>query len=132
MKNTVARAALIGGIVFCTLFPALFLALLPTPGFADEFTDASTKLCLKLKSCAMAQVDQQNLTPEIRQVMASGLNEMCANLHSQVAAVPSGHALYDSALACMRSIEALDCSRMIDSGQVSTRACQEHEALASG
>ena len=96
---------------------------------ADDIADAALGLCEKVKSCAMAQIAEEDLTPETRQMMQPMLDNMCANMKSRVEAVPSGHSLYKSAVACMRSMEALTCEQM-QSDQANTPACQAYEKLS--
>jgi hypothetical protein len=97
---------------------------------ADEMTEAAQNLCEKAKSCAMAQVAEEDLTPELRQMMQPMWDSMCANMQSKVGKVPPGHPLSSSALACMRSMQKLTCEGMLGQ-QESTPECQAHEKLVA-
>jgi hypothetical protein len=100
------------------------------PAHSDSMTDAALGLCEKVKSCAMAQIDEQDLTPEIRQMMQPMLDGMCANMQSSVGEFSPGHPLYVPAEACMRSMETLSCDMIQDPAQVETPECQKFTAMA--
>lgn len=97
---------------------------------ADELTDAAQALCDSVKSCALEQVAQQDLTDEMREMMGPMLDNMCANMRSQVQSVPTNHKLYQPAVGCLRSMVSLDCQQMQDPGGVETPECTEYEELA--
>ncbi len=102
--------------------------LLPGHAGADEIAQAALDLCEKVKACAMAEIAEEDLTDETRQMMQPMLDNMCANMQKNVQAVPTGHGLYQPAVACMRSMQALSCEEM-QSSQANTPACQEYEKL---
>ena len=108
----------------------IFGALTSLHTTADEFADASLALCEKIKACAIAQMGQHEITPEVRQMMQPMLDNMCNQMAMEVEAVASGHALYKPALACMQSMEALTCADMQSEGGPQTPACKEYEKLA--
>lgn len=97
---------------------------------ADELGDAAQGLCEKVKSCAIAQMEGQEITPEIRQMMQPMLDSMCAQVRGRVGEVPAGHPMYKPAVACMESMNSLSCDRMQDAAQVITPECEEYEKLA--
>ena len=96
---------------------------------ADEIGNAALALCEKLKACATAEIAEEDLTDEMRQMMQPMLDNMCANMQARVEAVPRGHGLYEPAVACMRSMQALSCEEM-QTSQVNTPECQEYETKA--
>lgn len=100
------------------------------PARADEFTAAALGLCEKVKSCAMEQIAEEDLTPEMRQMMQPMLDNMCQNMQDKIEVVPADHPMYAPALACMRSMEALTCAMMQDPQQVKTPQCEAYEKLA--
>ena len=100
-----------------------------TPTLADSIPEATLDLCEKVKSCAISQMNQEEVTPEMRQMMEPMLESMCASMGQQVQAVAEQHPLYDSAVACIRSMEKLDCQALQGSGQNSTAACESYEKL---
>lgn len=100
------------------------------PTFADDITSAARDLCEKVRSCAISQVAEEDLTPELRQMMEPMLDNMCANMQSKVQEVSTGHPLYQPSIACMRSMEALSCQDMQDQARMQTPECEAYEKLA--
>lgn len=107
---------------------AMFSLTVAVAAGADDIADAALGLCEKVKSCAMAQIAKEDLTPEVRQMMQPMLDNMCTDMQAKVQAVPAGHAMYDSAVACMRSMAALSCEDMQAMGG-NTPACQDYEKV---
>lgn len=113
----------VSGMLLC------LVSLVPT-AHADELADAAQALCEKVKSCAMAQMDGQEITPETRQMMQPMLDSMCAQVRGKIGEVPTGHPLYQPAVACMQSMNSLTCESMQEAGDMVTPACEEYENLA--
>jgi hypothetical protein len=97
---------------------------------ADDLTDAARGLCDNIRTCALEQIAEENLTEEMRQMMMPMMDNMCTTMQSKVQEVPVGHPLYEPALLCMRSMESLTCEQMRDEDQVMTPECKEYERLA--
>ena len=97
---------------------------------ADQYADAALALCEKVKACALAQMGDQDLTPEIRQMVKPMLDGMCAQVQQQMPQVGLDHELYKPALACMKSLAAVGCDSM-QTAEHETPACQEYERLSS-
>jgi hypothetical protein len=100
------------------------------PAHSDDMTTAAMKLCEKVKSCAMTQVPEEDLTPELRQMMEPMLDNMCADMRNTMGEVPVGHPLHQPALACLRSMEDLSCEMMQDPQRMETPQCTAYEKLA--
>lgn len=113
------------------LFLIVLTLVANLPAHADDLITASLDLCEKVKSCAMAQVAEQDLTPQAREMMKPMLDNMCANMQSRIGEVPTGHPMYARALACMRSMEkTLTCEMMQDPENMRTPECEAYEELA--
>ena len=97
---------------------------------ADDLESASNALCEKVKACSMAQVDEADLTPEVRQMMEPMLESMCEAMRAGVQEVPTDHQLHDPAVACMRSMAELSCADFQDEQKVVTAACEEYRKIA--
>jgi hypothetical protein len=97
---------------------------------ADSLEQAADDLCEHVKACAMAQISQEDMTPEVRQMMEPMLSNMCVSMRGQIETVPTGHALYQPAVECMRSMEAISCDQMADGDSMHTDTCKEYEDLA--
>lgn len=114
------------------LITMALLAVAVLPARADNLEQASQELCEKVKACALAQMSEEDLTPETRQMMQPMLDNLCANIRDQISQVPAGHPHYAPALACMRSMEALSCDDMANSGRLHTPECEQYRQLAQG
>ena len=44
---------------------AALAAIVALPAGADDIGDAALELCEKVKACSMAQIDKEDLTPEV-------------------------------------------------------------------
>lgn len=110
-----------------TLIAIALMAMPLSPVMADDIGDAALALCEKVKACSMAQINEEDLTPELRQMMEPMLENMCSNMQARVQEFPAGHELYQPSVACMRSMEALSCEAMMDSEQFATPACKDYE-----
>lgn len=113
-----------------TTAAAALVYLLAGPVAADDLTDAAQELCNMVKSCALEQMAEQDLTPEMREMMTPMLENMCATMRRQVKEVPVGHGLYDPAVACLRSMASLTCADLQDAGRVETPQCKEYAEKA--
>ncbi len=109
---------------------AALAAIVTLPAGADDIGDAALELCEKVKACSLAQIDKEDLTPEVEAMMKPMLDGMCANMQSRVAVVDSSHPMYDVSLRCMRSMSALSCEQMMNESPTVTPECEEYEAAA--
>lgn len=57
------------------------------PAHAEDIGDVAEGLCEKIKTCAMQQISEQDLTPDMRQMM----DNMCVGMQERVGVVPQGH-----------------------------------------
>ncbi len=114
----------------CVRMTVLYLVAAVPAIHANEMADAAESLCEKVKSCALAQMAEQDLSPEMRQMMQPTLDGMCAQVRGKVGDVPTGHPLYKPAVACLDSMNALSCEEMHSSEGALTPACEEYEELA--
>ena len=108
----------------------LWMLALALPVQAQKMTEASLALCEKVKGCALEQLAQEEMAPEMRQMMEPMLNGMCQAVRAQITEVPSGHPLYGPALACMESMTNLSCADLQSGEEISTPACEEYRAQA--
>ena len=106
--------------------------LISSPVRADDLADAALSMCEKMKACAIAQIPEKDLTPEVLQIMQPMLDKMCAKMRSAVENAPSENPLYASALACIRSMEALSCEMIQDTQGKKTSECEAAEKLQRG
>lgn len=112
------------------IVPAALLLMLGGQASADDLTEAAQGLCASIKSCALEQVAEEDLTPEMLKMMEPMLDNMCASMRQQVQEVPVDHKLYKPAVGCLRSLESMTCEQMQNADQVATPECEEYERLA--
>jgi len=109
---------------------AALLVTAVLPARAGDLEQTSVALCEKVKACALAQMNEEDLTPETRQMMQPMLDNMCANIRDQISQVPTAHPHYAPALACMQSMEALGCDDMMSEERMHTPECEQYRQLA--
>jgi hypothetical protein len=114
------------------IFSAVLMlgGLCSAQALCDDFADSALQLCEKLKGCATAEMNQSDLTSEVRQMMEPMLATMCSTMRDNIEQVPSGHELYGPALACMRSLSEMSCDDMQNQESYHTGACKAYEELA--
>lgn len=106
----------------------LFVSASANANSAQDFEQASKSACEKLKSCAMAEmVQEEGITPEMRKMIQGMVDGLCENIMSFEQIEPFDD-LYQPATACMNSMAALSCSQIED--DVKTNECDEFEAIA--
>ena len=110
--------------------PILCATILSVSAVADDYKDASLALCEKVKACALVQMDSQDITPEVRQMMQPMLDSMCTSMLASVPEVAQDHPMYEPAIACMKSLDGLSCEEMQGEAGAKTAACMEYEEMA--
>jgi hypothetical protein len=113
-----------------TLSAAALACIIAGPVMADELTEAAQGLCDSVRSCAIEQMAEQDLTPAQMDMMKPMLDNMCAAMREQVQEVPVDHGLYKWAVACMRSMQALSCEQLQSGQDITTQECQEYAEMA--
>lgn len=98
-------------------------------GHANEFADAVDKMCEKMKSCALQQLEQKKgVDPQMKAMVTQMTDQMCASMRQQYNPGAETHPLYEPALRCMQSMAEMDCAMLEKSSK--TKACEEMEAMS--
>lgn len=118
MKQTVIYSLLMSGVLATTALRA------------DNLADAANDLCEHIKQCTLTQMNQEEITPEMRQMIEPMIANMCTAMRSQVTAAPEGHPLYQPATDCMRSMTRISCEAMQDGANMETAECKKYEEIA--
>ncbi|QFU76798.1 hypothetical protein EY643_14695 [Halioglobus maricola] len=113
-----------------SMIATVVFALSSTLAQADELTDAANQVCEKVKQCTLSQIDQSQMTPEIRAMMEPMINGMCDAMRAGVKEVPNNHELYQPAVACMRSMAELSCEDYQNEESFQTPACTDYAERA--
>ncbi len=93
---------------------------------AETLPEAADRVCEKIKQCTLSQIDQADMTPEMREMMMPMVNSLCDAMREGINEVPTGHELYPPALACMQSMAELSCADFQDAEKSQTAACQAY------
>jgi hypothetical protein len=97
---------------------------------AETLTEAAGRVCENVKQCMLAQIDEADMTPEMREMMMPMVDTMCEAMRQGIEEVPTGHELYPSALACMQSLAELSCADFQEGDSAPTPACQAYQEKA--
>ncbi len=114
-----------------TIKVLLMLVTLPGIASATSLTEATNSLCTKIKSCATAQMKQQQLPPAMLQMMTAMLDETCASAISPYANKATNAGLEKKAVACIKSINSLSCSALMNTSEAETNECKSLERAAN-
>ena len=108
----------------------LILLTLPSIGTATSLNQATDKLCDKIKSCATAQMSQQNLPPAMQQMMTVMFEQSCTSIIAPYADKATNAGLEKKAVACISSINSLSCGAIMTATGSKTAECSTLESAA--
>lgn len=112
--------------IFLTL--SLMLALLPAQADLNDSMDA---MCVKIKSCSLAEVQKQQLSPEMEAMMNAMFDGMCKTWMQPYGVALGQAGLEDKAEACIDSVVSESCEDLVGAqGRFRTDECDEFEAAA--
>jgi len=109
----------------------LIFLTLPGISTASSLTEATKTLCSKIKSCTTAQLQQQQLPPQMLQMMTAMLDESCAKTIAPYANKATNAGLEKKAIACINSINALSCNALMNTSEAETGECRALEKAAN-
>jgi len=107
----------------------LFLGIVPAVMAAD-FESQSLQLCEKIKSCALAELEGQELSADMKSMVMSSMDGMCDMMAAQYSSAEKNTELHQQAVACMDSLSSLSCEALME-GDSRTPACIELEKRAA-
>ncbi|MBQ0719865.1 MAG: hypothetical protein KBT88_15330 [Gammaproteobacteria bacterium] len=111
--------------------PLLLLFTLPNTALASSLTQATNTLCSKIKSCATAQMVQQQLPPVMLQMMTAMLDDTCSDIILPYANKATNAGLEKKSIACIESINTLSCSAVMKGAGGETSECKALERAAN-
>lgn len=113
-----------------TLYSMAFtLSMVTSICSADSFSEASEKLCEKIKFCALKSLEQKDLSPQMKQMMAPMMENMCASIQQNYNAALENHKLYEPATRCMESMQGLTCGDLQQADGPITPECEAYQKL---
>lgn len=108
---------------------AALLLLLSFNASAAELEAETRQFCEKIKTCALAQIQGEEIPPEMEEMLVPMIDSMCKEMISSVDEMRGDKALEADAAACMNSMSALSCDAIM-SGEAETKACMALEKKA--
>lgn len=112
------------------LFSVLLILLFSTAATADNVTEMSDSLCKKVKACGMEQIQQQQIPPEMEQMMVAMFDGMCATMVSPYLNRSFDAGLEEKAVACLEAVEELSCPELMEGKGDRVPACKEYKEAA--
>jgi hypothetical protein len=119
-------------ITMKSMLVILFLGIVPA-AMAADFQSQSLQLCEKIKSCALSELEGQEMSAEMKSMVMSSMDGMCDMMtaqYSEYSGAEQYAELYQQAAACMESLSSLSCSELME-GESRTPACIELEKRAA-
>ena len=95
----------------------------------QKFEQAAGALCEHTKKCALASMEGEEISPEMKQMMTSMLDGACNAMRAGFDPALQSHELYQPATQCMASMTKLSCQEMENMESVNTPECTEFERL---
>ncbi|MDQ7072294.1 MAG: hypothetical protein Q9N32_00330 [Gammaproteobacteria bacterium] len=99
---------------------------------AETIEQQSLQLCEKIKSCAAAEIEGEDMTAEMKAMIMSSMDGMCMAMASEFNndRIKDYAELRKQATACMTSLLTLSCSQLMN-GETNTPACIALEKSAA-
>ena len=91
--------------------------------------ESSEALCQKFRECAYAEMEQEELTPEMKAMMEGMLNQMCASFVPSAEMAMGNAVLERKAEACFNSMQSMSCDALTNM-EGETPACRDLEETA--
>ena len=100
--------------------------------WAGTIEQQSLQLCEKIKSCAVAELEGEDMPADMKEMVMSSMNGMCVAMASEFNndSIKEYADLRKQAEACMTSLAALSCSQLMN-GATETPACVKLEKSAA-
>lgn len=109
---------------------AIMLLMLSTTVSAD-LDEATVKLCTKIKTCSLAEIEKQNLPEEMATVMTAMFDGMCQTWVKPYAQTLGNAGLEKKAEACIDSMVSQSCQTLMEAeGEFTSAECEEFKRAA--
>jgi len=118
--------------VTTAFFTLLFSFALSFAGTAqaENISNSSQRVCQKIKSCGVAQLEEQGLQPEMVEMMKGMFDGMCESMVAPYIGRANDAGLEDKGIACLDAIETMSCEQLMSGAGNETEACKELEQAA--
>ncbi|MBT8115050.1 MAG: hypothetical protein KJP04_06705 [Arenicella sp.] len=109
---------------------ALILCVLSVPAVA-ELDQATARMCEKIKTCSLAEIEKQDLPAEMAAMMTAMFDGMCVTWVKPFAQTLGDAGLEKKAEACIDSMVAQSCETLMQSeGDFTSPECEEFQQAA--
>ena len=122
LQSQLMRALLI--LIFCSS------SMVFSSANARSLSEATTQLCEKIKTCGQKAIAEQDIPPEMRQMMEGMFSGMCQSMVAPYVVSAQHAGLEKKAIACIESIETQTCTNLMENDGAETPECKELEAAA--
>jgi hypothetical protein len=109
---------------------AICLSLVSHTLFATSLTEATDELCQTIKTCGQEQLKQQNLPPEMAQMMEGMFDGMCQSMVAPYVLSTKDAGLEDKAIACLESFNSKSCDELMNNNGGDTPECKDFQKAA--
>jgi hypothetical protein len=112
----------------------LFTLMFAVSGFAgaDSLSESSDQLCEKIKACGMEQMlAEEDLPPEMMEMMKPMYADLCKTIISPYIVKTEDAGLQSMAIACLDTINDMNCTDLMDGAGEEADACIEFQEAAN-
>lgn len=105
--------------------------LFSAPASASDYQESYDRLCNKMKSCAMSQMeDAEGMSEDMKAMVMNSLNSMCKSIEVGFGTALVYQDLLSSAAQCMDSMAEQSCESLQGSNGDKTPQCVEFRQKA--
>lgn len=99
---------------------------------AETIEQQSLQLCEKIKSCALTELEGQDMSADMKSMVLSSMDGMCQAMATEFSndSIKEYDDLRKQASACMASLSSLSCPQLMD-GATDTPECVALEKSAA-
>jgi hypothetical protein len=114
-----------------SLFTLTVLFGLTSVAVHAEMDASMDKMCAKIKSCGLIELENQGLSEDMQDMMVGMFDGMCKTMFAKHMKTVGQEGLEDKAEACIDSMVAASCEELLSvDGDFRTDQCDEFEKAA--
>ena len=108
------------------------LSIISLTSLAADLKQESAQFCTKIKSCALAELEGQDIPADLREMATSAMEGMCHSISDEFdnEQIQEYEELSQKAASCMNSMSSLSCDVLMN-GEMETPACTDFEKSMS-
>jgi hypothetical protein len=111
---------------------AILLLCVSQIASAGSIEEQSQQLCEKIKSCALTELEGQDMSADMKSMVLSSMDGMCQAMATEFSneSIKEYEDLRQQASVCMTSLSSLSCPQLMD-GATDTPECVALEKSAA-